>query len=672
MREITYPAALNGLATDFTRSDFPPQFAASFRNRFINASGGAEKRPGIEKLGSEAPDCLRKKAYHEFVSGDQATLFCSGETISGEGAIWKYDEGAGTWSQVLTGKSPNLMFSCQMNDKLIFFNGVDRNFFTSDNGATFNELKAVSEQGVASGSTNTTTLIDGDIESWTESTFVAAKDIVYNITRNYSGIITAITSAQLTHTVIPGQTAGDRYQIIDTVELNIFGDSNFLDNLADAGTGTTTRVVAVSGVDFSQTEIRVGDYVENTTRNRLGIVTDVSANINLNVEVTAQTVGDTLNFYKSAMPIAKMGAVHYGRLYMIDARDSTKVRITGPGDPQDLTTQVTTLDTKTFAYGSQTPDAEELKTIKTFQRFIVFCGSRNVITYEGDTPIQDATSTSINFSPVSLSPQGLFSRLGVTTDGNNLYFASKDGLQSLAITFDARALSRQNASEPIKNRLRALIDLVADQDDVQLILYPRRNWVMMKVADRIFNYNYGSFISDGGQIQVQSSWSLFDGLFAQQKAYFVRNNGDMVLGGTGGQTYIFDTGVYSDDGAVIPTEYKTGFLSGEEPRRTLRVKKGTYIKPYFEIGSEIQYTIRVVAGFDAASSDEVVVTAKAGGAVGTAVVGLTPIGGTGVDQQKVPLRWRGEQFQLTITSENTVGPDVFSQISVYLQDIGVK
>uniref|UniRef100_UPI00190FAF14 hypothetical protein n=1 Tax=Klebsiella pneumoniae TaxID=573 RepID=UPI00190FAF14 len=85
-----------------------------------------------------------------------------------------------------------------------------------------------------------------------------------------------------------------------------------LDNVATATTGTTTSVVAVSGVNFANTEIRTGDFVYNTTRAAVSIIGSVSANVNITKPISGQVSGDALAFFKSAMPIASWLHVHYG------------------------------------------------------------------------------------------------------------------------------------------------------------------------------------------------------------------------------------------------------------------------------------------------------------------------------------------------------------------------
>ena len=65
MLEATYPIAPRGLATSFTESELPLDFADRFKNRFINAAGGAEKRPGMTQLGVPVAGAPMLTGAHE-------------------------------------------------------------------------------------------------------------------------------------------------------------------------------------------------------------------------------------------------------------------------------------------------------------------------------------------------------------------------------------------------------------------------------------------------------------------------------------------------------------------------------------------------------------------------------------------------------------------------------
>lgn len=674
-REAGYPIAPRGRATAFIEAELPPQFCLKMRNRFINAAGGAEKRQGIAQLGSTVGGTPNLTGVHELVESDgEEVLF-----VSGGGTIYRYV--AGVWNSVHSGLDPvATLRSFQMDDKLIFFNGVDRNFYTED-GDTFHELLPVIERGSASTGTTTTNLHDADITNWVGTTDVAVNDLIYNQTASAYGIITAITSASIAHTTIgtvglgiglaaANQTTNDRYTIMDLVELNIIPTDGEDDNVATIGGDSSAGGVFVSAVeDWTDTEIRVGDYVHNTTRSAITQVTAIStAHLGV-VPITGQTANDSVVFFKSAMPIASNGTVHFGRAYYVDARDERKVRISGAENSQDMTTDAATLDSSTFKYGNQQPEGDTVVAITSFQRFLAMAGKRNILLFEGKTPIADTSAATTSFNIVGVFPQGAASPDSVVSIGNDLAFLGVDGVQSVAIVSQGSNLGRANLSEQIKTTLRTAIENTPSTEIIGFH-YPRRSWLCYKVGSELHVYNYTTFFGEqkGGQgalVAQSGSWSLFDGKFAQQNAYFVRRNGTLVCAGANGKVYEFDQGTFDDDGTNIDTEYQTGWLTADEPNRSRKTKQGHYIRPILDVGNNVTYTIMAEAGFEVESSDTISIPASAGShPIGLAIIGSDAIGVGAIQDVKYPLRWRGRECRLTFSTSDQLGPDVIARFTL--------
>lgn len=675
---VDYDLPISGLGTDFSQYDRPQSFAEIYSNRFRNVTGGAERRPGMQRFSGAVTGSPNLTRLHEHVSNTGTdTLMASDDS----GTIWRFDTAASAWTQARTGGSFVRYLSIQAEDKLIFYNGTDRSIYTNDGGSTFKELKAIITRGKAAGGTNTTTLIDGDVSNWIGATNVADNDIVYNVTRNGYGIVTAVASASLTHTAISAtgngagltsanQTSNDIYQLIDYVDLNIIPqDNGTSDNVATATSGTSTTVIAVSGVDFSGTEIRRGDFIYNTTRGAIALVGAVSANINLQQTITSQAAGDALAFFKSAMPIASWMHVHYGRVYMIDARNQHNVVITAPDDPEDVTTYQKTLDTTSFSFGTQQPTGDALLSLGTFQQYFVAAGLRNLYIYSGNTPIQDASTDEIDFKPVAAYPDGLASRFSMGFNGSDLLYVTGDGMQAISIGNISNTTLQNNVAAPIRNEITSFLSQAAS-NDIQLTFYPRRTWAINKVGDRCYILNNIPTYDDAGNLVLRPAWHLFTGKWAQQNHYFVRRNGDLLACGTGGFVYKMDSSASTDDGTIIQTDLITSWRRLEEPQKTVRVKQGWYIKPVFESAADMVYTITAIAGWDRNSSETITVTAGGGGAIGTAIVGTTPIGsGDYAQANKYSLRWRGEQVRLEFTSNSSASPDIITGYSLY-GDIG--
>lgn len=674
MITVDYRMPANGLGTDFSQYERPISFASVYTNRFRNVNGSAERRPGMQRFGNQISGNPNLTRLHEWVGNTGSETLLSSDDF---GNIYRYDVAASAWSTARTGGSFVRYISAQAEDKLILVNGVDRNLYTNDGGLTFNELKAIITGGTTAGGTNTTTLIDGEISNWIGGTLAANNDIVHNITRGGYGIVSTIASASLTHTTIgtagngagltaSDQTSGDTYELIDYVDLNIIPQSNNIpDNVATAGTGTTTTVIAVSGVDFSTTEIRRDDFVYNTTRSAIALVGSVSANINLQQAITSQVAGDALAFFKSAMPIASWVHVHYGRAYFIDARNQTRVVITAPDDPQDVTTFQKTLDGTSFSFGTQQPHGDALLTLGTFQSYFVAGGQKNIYIYNGNTPIQDNSSTDIDFSPVAAYPDGLAGRFAMGLNGSDLLYIADDGLQAISIGNISNTTIHNNVAAAIRNDMASFINQTS-QNNIQLSFYPAQTWLINKVGDRCYILNNNPIYNDAGQLEIHPAWHLFTGKWAQQNHYFVRRNGELLACGNNGLVYYMDNGAATDDGDIISTGLTMAWLTLEEPRKTVRIKQGQYIRPVFESDPGIEYTINARAGWDGYSSDSIVVSAGGGGQIGAAIIGTDAIGvGTAAQANKYPLHWRGEQVEVEFTTNTSASPDIITGFTLY-------
>lgn len=660
---VTYRIPDNGLGTDFSEFDRPINFASIYTNRFRNITGGAERRPGMDIYASASvPGKPNLTRLHEYVDNfGNETLFSSDDF----GNIYKFATSA--WTTTLTGKAAVRQISAEANSKLIFVNGVDRNYYTTD-GINFQELKALITTGVAAGGTNTTTLIDGNISNWIGATLVSNNDMVFNVTRGLYGIVTTVASAALGTTAIAGQTAGDAYQLVDYVDMNIIptGVPNVLDNIGTAGPGTNTITIAVSGVTFSTTEIRTGDIVYNTTQGQIAQITGVSANVSLGNAITSQASGDALAFFKSAMPIASWVHVHYGRVYYLDSRNNQRIVISAPDDPQDVTTYQKTLDTTSFSFSSQQPSGDSIISMNTFLSYFVACGKKNLYIYQGNTPIQDTSSTVINFTPIAFYPNGVASRFGLASNGGDLLHITVDGLQAISIGYNAFSLNQNTVSVPIFNTLKNAIAAIPNTDNIQLSYYPRRRWMINKVGDQCYILNTNPFYGSDGVQQTIPSWHLFTGVWAQQNHYFVRRNGDLLSCGPNGLVCMLDNKDATDLGDPIATDLETAWITLEEPKKTPVIKEGHFIRPVFESSPEIEYTINARAGLDNYSSDSISFVVDGTGAIGTGIVGTTPIGtGSFAQTDKYPLRWRGEQVRIEFTTESSAAQDIITSFSIY-------
>lgn len=692
MAERPYKIARRGLATAFTEAEVPLDYALRFRNRFINAAGGAEKRPGYVSLTAQLPNRGIVTGIHEYVGrDDSATLFASAE-----GKVYRYDETAAEWFESFSFGTAARIRAVQFDDKLIFWNGYDRQVYINSPTAEAKRLQPLMEQGVCGASTSAGAMTDADITDWTAQTFVTVGDIVFNVKRGSYGIVTAVTSSRVSHTPMSaaalgfGNTLtpisgtgiggepilGDSYRIYDSIELNIADENGIQDNVGtvvSTSTGATQTFIGVSAdriPNWLATEARVGDIVYNTTKVYGSLISEItSSGIYITPRVATTSAGDSLIFLKSAMPIAKWIHPHYGRAWMIDARNPRNVIASGPGDVEDFTVDSTTLETVTVNIGAQQPGADPAKAIASFQTYLVIGTERAIFAFRGTAPA--------DLEPAGLFPQGLSSPDAFVNTGNDLAFVSPDGLLSVSLLVNTNNLQRSNLSEPIKNTLRTIIreisDTAEDNGLIQSVNYQRRSWIITKIASKWYVYNYANLVLEDGRVAAGASWSDFDGAIGALRALFVRHNSDIVLGGANGKVYIFDQGTFTDDGEKFETAYMPGWLTLEEPRGSQRVKTGRFIIPYYEVGGDVVYTIEATGDFDMMSFDRVTVTAReeiGGRPIGTFLIGRDMIGTGRTMGQKTPLRWRGVNFRLQFKTFDDQGPDVLAGFTVYGDILG--
>ena len=585
---------------------------------------------------------------------------------SGQGKI--YQNGV----EVHSVSSTDKLRSVQFDDRLIFNNGVNRDFFTRD-GTVFKEQKAIVEQGEVTAA-SAAGFTDAEIVNWVTGTDVAVNDIYYNIPLDAYGIITAVLTANIAHTSIQSTVeglgnasrepqSGDRYEIIDMVEMNIIPTDGQDDNVAVATSGTSINVIAVSGVNFSLTEAREGDFLRNTVRTRVMQITSVSSNLAV-TDVSGQISGDSIVFLKSAMPITSYAHVHYSRRYSVDSRDRRKIRISGANISDDMTSDAGTLDAISFSFGTQQPEGNSVVSLSSFQRLFVMAGTKAVLTFSGTNPIGDAA----DFEPIGLFPQGVVSPDALESIGNDAVFLSPDGLQSIRMASDSSTLNRLNLSEQIRNVLRDLISKVP-RSEIIVRHYPKRSWVICKFGSDVYIYNYGSIFTRAGFLErfgTDGSWSIFDGLFSGQTEYFAKSNGDLETVDAAGRTFTFDQGVYSEQGASYETDYQSGWLTTEEPNKFVSRKAGKYIKPVYEASQIITYTITADANYNEIAVDQIIVSSSGQSkAIGQWKIGSDKIGQSGIANQKFPLRWNGEVVRLRFQTDDTKGPDVLNSYTIY-------
>ena len=724
MKTFTFPPAKRGLATEFPASDESALFASKLQNRYINLNGDAERRPGLRSF-ARAGTATEADTLAEHVTKSGESQLLSFYTLTptqpkSEGRVYDY-LGVGSvvpvqlnnfdlltlgYGNMLGDTVPNMskIVTAQMNDKtVVVAKHIRPQFYDSEKGK-FLPLNSVLAQGVLGAGSTKSIVVDADISAWNTLTYVAPNDILYNVTRNAFGIVTSVGASNLDITPITSagdggrglglglngeeetQAQGDVYQIWDLVANNVISLSNDIDlkdNVALATTGTTEDIVFVSGAQFVDEKVLPGDFIYNATQNAVMQIEQVFDNYllvaaNNPTYVWSQTAGDSLVFLKNAVPVASYVHVHYGRAYLVDSRDPTKIYPSAPDTLEDFTTFQGTLQASQVNYGAQQPQGEEILTLGSFQRYLVAGGKRNVYVSQGIDPIQDTTAAVTDLAPVGLFTQGVISSKSLANIGSDMLFASKDGLRQFRIS-DILAVNTDNVSEFIKTELRTAISSnLFDPDTLQVIHYPRRNWVMFKVGDVIYNFNYTAVYDKAqGGLVSGGSWSKFTGTFAQGRDYLLRSDGSILVsvsanvsGLVNDQILQFDAGNDDDAGDPILTDYEASWIGPDGGF----IMDTRYIKPYFENITDTNYTMTITSDLETLYLDDTVIVSAAGGpAVGSAIVGSSPVGGTKITNgNKYPFRSRGEQVKIRVTTSAGSAPDILSKFILYGNQFGLK
>lgn len=692
LNNIAFQIAPRGFST-LPEADVQPDMCLQFRNMFTNIAGNAEKRQGPSQTGTTVPAKITIDGIHEFIDPNlNKTLF-----VSGQGQIWRQNSDD-TWTKVFTfGDTSARIFSMTMNQKFIFYNGVNRNVYTTDT-TNFSELLSLLRVGTASSAGGTDTsanaLHDNTVTNWTTLDGISQFSIVYYPNTSAAAMITSVNSAGCTTTPISAAgkgvgigtepANGMRYQIIDTLQVNVIpvsGVPNLLENKENAASGTTANLIKISAVsDWTDTQVRLGDYVFNSARNSLTQITSITtSSIGVNT-VAGQTTNDKIYILKSSQPICNYGRVHYNRAYMIDARDQQTLRISGPNDPQDHGSS----NAATLFMQDYQSDSDRLVSLGTFQRFFIIGTSKYIYVYEGTDPV-GATSVAADWTMQARFPFGVLSRQSIAGVGNDVHVATINGIRNLTLSKVSNVFLDNTTSFQIDKSLRELLKALGP-DDIQMFYYPKRSWVVLKAGSQLYVWNFVTSKEQTTSLTdvyfnseaFKPAWHLFDGSFALASNYFVAEDGALYTGHNGGIVGLFDQGDFSDFGNPIETVYESAWLAwdGNPPKQTAKSitrKHGKAFKMVSQIGNNIPVTIDAVAPYSQISSDTAQLAfVPTPDIIGQAVVGKAIVGGNSIDFEKLPLRWHGEVCKIAISTDTANGPFVLSQFNIFYTQEAVE
>ena len=678
------PFSNKGLADERNALLLDKDAAHNLDNIIIGTEGQGETRPVINQvLVSAFPS--RATSIHEHINARGSSTYFAGTN----GTLYTITPVSGAINVPVTATSfgsaavgwdaGRRIRSTQMGNRMIFYNGTNRAVWTED-GTTFDQQRALSGLGSATANTSATSLRDSDITSWLLEP-VAIGDIVFNRTENGYGLVTAIVTGRLTHTAISSaatgigtitnlSSAGHTYEIIDTVALNVVpSDGPLFDNIGLAGATTGAGQITVSAVtNWFSTEIRVGDYIRNTTRDAVTQVTAIaSATLGVN-GITSQVCGDSLVFYKDAFPIPHYAHTYFDRLYAIDVRQRNKVRVTTKGDPSDLTVAGGTLDSLSISVGAFASEPENFEQITSFHNNIVFGGDKHVLLFRGGDPIADVSGALVNFDLTTIISKGVVSQDAMLPVGSVLLFAARDGIQAVAFGVLDRA-ETQNISGPLTLTTQAEISraLEVSAGRVRMVDYPQRQIAVLKAgttANLVLNYQpqtqYRHKTTEAGFfLRGLGTWTEFTGQFAETDAEFVDSQGRYLCAFTSGNVnYIGQFDALRLTSSATP-DRATNSFEWSTPLRNLLSSTGKHYQPEVMHGKFVSIHAETVSG----ANPDVTISvrnalASAAETAGTSTITLGPTG-TETNNietilrtdmitppesgRKYPLRWRGTE-----------------------------
>ena len=553
------PFSGKGLADERSALLLDQDYAFALDNVIIGTEGNGETRPVINQvLVSAFPG--RVSSIHEHINAQGSSTYFAGAdgilyTITPTSGSITVPVTATLFSSAAAGWDPaRRIRSTQMGNRMVLYNGTNRPMWTED-GRNFDQQRALSGIGSATSNTSATSLRDSDITSWLLEP-VAVGDIVHNRSENGYGLVTAIVTGRLTHTAISSaatgigtitnlNSAGHSYEIIDTVALNVVpSDGPIPDNVGLAGATTGAGQITVSAVtNWFSTEIRIGDFIRNTTRDAITQVTAIaSATLGVN-GITSQVCGDSLVFYKDAFPIPHYAHTYFDRLYAIDVRQRNKVRVTTKGDPSDLTVAGGTLDSLSISVGAFASEPENFEQIASFHNNIIFGGDKNVLMFRGGDPIADVSGALVSFDLTAIIPKGIVSQDSMLPIGNVLMFVDHEGVQAVAFgVLDRPETQNISSSYTLTTQAEIAKALGVSAGRVRLVNYQHKQLAVLKAATTaniVLNYQpqtqYRHKINEAGfLLRGRATWTRFTGQFASTDAEFVDSEGRYLCAYTSG------------------------------------------------------------------------------------------------------------------------------------------
>lgn len=196
------------------------------------------------------------------------------------------------------------------------------------------------------------------------------------------------------------------------------------------------------------------------------------------------------------------------------------------------------------------PLLDELVAMAVKDGLTVFFFRNSTQIWSGSDP-----SATGDFSWVKSIPVGAVHGSLVLSMPNDVAFFSRYGARTLSRVLQTEQLEVSDVGSEvdptISEKIAALTADDASYKKAKAFLHAKQGWFGFKTASESLLFQ----VTGGG-----SGWSVFDGIFEEASAFLTMPNGTLYMA-KGGQLYIYDETVWTDDGINYTAKWWTPWLS---------------------------------------------------------------------------------------------------------------
>jgi hypothetical protein len=365
--------------------------------------------------------------------------------------------------------------------------------------------------------------------------------------------------------------------------------------------------------------------------------------------IVNQTVDVTKNVIKPSTGIqhCRKIVLHWDRLLLAgDDINPYQIYISDLTNPRYFPT------TNTISF--DTGKLEPITSIVRFRDMLIIFTKSTIQTVTGHTP-----ETYVH--AIIHDGIGCIADRSAIVTGNNIVFLSSEGIMQLTPNqFILEVLNVKRIDIQIHSEILGI-----SKNDAVAMLYNSQYWLCFpssKVMYRLYYDNNNVWVRD-----VSTKLNIVD---------FVVYGGEIYEATSDGNLYIQDTGLYSDDGEAFTMTAEAKFLDLSMSFNNKKLKRIYVLARHFgtdtNLGVYVQADANIVItpdkgvatvtpdGFTTWNIDTVPnMQFYRGSAVGTWILGQTPLGNRQVSVQKASLMGKCRRVKVRITHQESVACEVF-------------